>query len=62
MPKPKMSVMISERYSETFGNSSITGCPSTCCVNPIENWINSGIATKYTTDAPSRKKHGVAMR
>ncbi|GJE72878.1 hypothetical protein CHKEEEPN_4439 [Methylorubrum podarium] len=46
-PKAKISVMISERYSSTFGSSRIVaspGCP--ICCSETENWISSGIARK----------------
>ncbi len=47
MPKAKISVMISERYSLTFGSSSIVASPGwlTCC-SETENRISSGITPK----------------
>ena len=47
MPKAKISVMISDRYSLTFGRSSIVASPGvlTCC-SDTEKRISSGITTK----------------
>src|SRR5579885_2540406 len=63
MPKAKISVIISERYSETRGKSEIAACPSppACCMLRKKR-IASGIATKYTNEAPSKKQNGVAIR
>ena len=47
MPKAKISVMISERYSPTLGSSSIVASPGvlTCC-SDTEKRISSGMTTK----------------
>ncbi len=46
MPKAKISVMISDRYSLTFGSSSIAASPGTSCCWPMEKRITIGIAMK----------------
>ena len=47
MPKAKISVMISDRYSSTFGRSSIVASPGTLtCCSDTEKRISSGITTK----------------
>jgi putative spermidine/putrescine transport system permease protein len=63
IPNAKISVMMSERYSSTFGRRAMVaspGCP--ICCRETENWISSGIARKNTTRAPRTKNTGVATR
>ena len=62
-PNAKISDIISERYSPTFGNSwiSAVSAPPACCM-PSENRISIGSTTKYTSIDPSKKKIGVAIR
>ena len=47
MPKAKISVMMSERYSLTLGRNEMPGVDSvaSCCM-PTEKRIRSGIAMK----------------
>ncbi len=47
MPKAKISDIISDRYSPTFGNSSIfaVSSPPSCCM-PSENFASIGNTTK----------------
>ncbi len=48
IPKPKIRVMMRERYSDTFGINSMVAAPSELVVaaSPIENLIRIGMATK----------------
>ena len=47
MPKAKISVMISDRYSLTFGSSSMVGSPFTSiCWKLTENLIRKGMTAK----------------
>ena len=62
-PNAKISDIISDRYSPTFGSSWIcaVSAPPACCM-PSENRTSIGSTTKYTSIDPSTKKNGVAIR